>query len=242
MNDYRVIDKAAWPRRELFDFYREFADPCFNVSVALEAEALHTQAKARKESFFLLALYAILRAANAVPQIRHRVLEGDVIVEFAAIAVMTPVMTAREMFCQVWCEYAPTFPEFAAHASPMVEAAKRGEPSPMREHGEDFLCASCLPWLHFTSVTQAEHRFGQAIPILAWGKLRDGKIPVSCKFNHAFVDGLHASRFFAHMAEGFANPDSLWDPAPRPGTGGNAGRGEKKGLSSLAVPDKLNMI
>lgn len=209
MNTYRILSKETWPRWELFSFYRKFDDPCFNVSVSLDAHRLHACAKDRGESFFLLALYAILRAANAVPQIRQRVW-GDTVAEFDAIAVMTPIMTEQEMFRQIWCEYAPTFAAFAADAAPRVAAAKRDAPSPMEEHGEDFLCASCLPWLHFTSVTQAEYHFGQAIPILAWGKMHNNCVPISCKFNHAFVDGLHASRFFAHIEKSFADPDALW--------------------------------
>ena len=211
MNTYRVIDKKTWPRREMFDFYQTFANPCFNVSVSVEAENLYACAKDRKESFFLLALYAILRAANAVPQLRQRVLESGALVEFDRIAVMTPIMTGQEMFRQIWCEYAPEFAAFSADAAVKVAAAKRGAPHPMEEHGEDFLCASCLPWLHFTSVSQADFSFGQPVPILAWGKMKNGLVPVSCKFSHAFVDGLHAGRFFGNIEDGFASPDTLWE-------------------------------
>ncbi|VTN09547.1 Uncharacterised protein [Raoultella terrigena] len=51
------------------------------------------------------------------------------------------------------------------------------------------------------------------MPALTWGKLKNGVIPVAGKFNHAFVDGLHASRFFAAIESGFADPDALWRPA-----------------------------
>lgn len=210
MNTCRIIEKQGWPRTGLFDFYQQFDDPCFNISASLAGQALYDAARQRGESFFLLALYAVLRAANAVPQIRQRVIEGRII-EFERIAVMTPIMTEQELFRQIWCEYAPTFAEFAADAAPKVAGAKRNAPSPMADHGEDFLCASCLPWLHFTSVTQAEFRYGQAIPILAWGRLHNGLIPISVKFNHSFVDGLHASRFFAHIENSFTRPDTLWD-------------------------------
>ena len=209
MNAYRIIDKESWPRRELFDFYQKFDNPCFNVSVQVEAGDLYACARQRNASFFLLALYAILRAANAVPQLRQRVL-GDAIVEFERIAVMTPIMTEQQMFRQIWCEYSPDFSAFADEAAPKVASAKKGTPSPMKEHGEDFLCASCLPWLHFSAVSQAEYHFGQAIPILAWGKMKNGLIPISCKFSHAFADGLHVSRFFADIELSFANPDTLW--------------------------------
>ncbi|CAK7007279.1 MAG: Chloramphenicol acetyltransferase 2 [Desulfovibrio sp.] len=210
MNTYRVIDKTTWPRRELFEFYQGFENPCLNVSVSLEAQNLYACAKGKGESFFLLALYAILRAANAVPQVRQRVVGGEP-VEFDRIAAMTPIMTDQEMFHQAWCEYAPTYAAFAEQATPAVAAARKGAPGPLLNHGEDFLCASCLPWLHFTSVTQAEYAFGQAIPILAWGKLQNGHIPISCKFNHAFMDGLHISRFFRHIAEAFSAPETLWE-------------------------------
>lgn len=209
MNAYRIIDKETWPRRELFDFYQKFASPCFNISVQVEAGGLYSCARDRNASFFLLALYAILRAANAVPQVRQRIL-GNNIVEFERIAVMTPIMTGQELFRQIWCEYASDFSGFADEAAPKVASAKKGTPSPMEDHGEDFFCASCLPWLHFSAIAQAECHFGQAIPILAWGKMKNGLIPISCKFNHAFVDGLHASRFFANIEASFANPDTLW--------------------------------
>ena len=91
MNSYRKIDLETWPRRELFAFYRTFDAPCYNLTVKVEAEPIHTFAKARGESFFLLSLYAILRAANAVPQLRQRIIGGEVI-EFEQIAVMTPIM------------------------------------------------------------------------------------------------------------------------------------------------------
>ena len=212
MNRYRLIDKKDWPRRELFDFYQKFDNPCFNISVSLEASHLHSCAKEQKESFFLLTLYAILRAANAVPQIRQRIL-GENIVEFERIAVMTPIMTEQEMFHQIWCEYAPTYSDFMQENASKVAAAKRAEPSPMEKHGEDFLCASCLPWLHFSAISQADLHFGQSVPILAWGRMKNGLIPVSCKFTHACVDGLHASRFFADFEQSLANPETLWVPS-----------------------------
>ena len=59
-------------------------------------------------------------------------------------------------------------------------------------------------------MTHAEYYVGAAVPALTWGKLKNGIIPVAGKFNHAFVDGLHASRFFARVEEGFAEPETLW--------------------------------
>ena len=217
MNQYKEIDLETWPRRKLYEFYRKFDTPCFNITVSLNAERIHAFAKAHGKSFFLLCLYAILRAANAVPQVRQRTVDGQP-VEFTRLAVMTPIMTKSEMFQQIWCEYAPDFMAFKQSAVPLVEKAKSGEPSPMEDHGQDFFCASCLPWLHFGSITQAQYTFDQSVPILAWGKLENGKIPISVQFDHCFMDGLFVSRFFEHIRHGFEEPEALlmrnrWSPS-----------------------------
>ena len=211
MSTYHVIDKESWHRRDHFEFYRTFANPSFNLCVPVEAQRLYECAKDRQVSFFQLALYALLRAANAVPQLKQR-MQGDDIIEYDDIAVMTPVMTAQEGFRQVWCNNAADFAAFSRAATPNIEAAKTIDPAPLIVEGEHFFCASCLPWLHFSAITQAEYYTGAAVPALTWGKLKNGVIPVAGKFNHAFVDGLHASRFFAQVEAGFAEPDTLWLP------------------------------
>lgn len=208
VNPYKKIDLNSWPRRKLYEFYSAFDSPCFNITVSLDADTIYAYSKSHGESFFLLSLYAILRAANRVPQIKQRVIDG-LPVEFEQIAVMTPILTGTELFQQIWCEYAHDFHSFKAAVIPLIEEAKRGAPGPALRHGEDFLCASCLPWLHFDSITQADYEFEQSIPILAWGKLEKGKIPVSVKFNHCFIDGLFAARFFQHIQYFFSNPESL---------------------------------
>ncbi len=106
MAHYRIIDTASWPRRDHFTFYRQFANPSFNLCVPIAAQRLYECAKDRRVSFFQLALYALLRAANGVPQLRQRV-RNDEVIEYDSLAVMTPVMTVGEGFRQVWCDNAP---------------------------------------------------------------------------------------------------------------------------------------
>ena len=209
MARYKIIDMATCPRRESFEFYRTFANPSYSINVLANIAPLYRWAKERNESFFLLTLYAISRAANEVPQLRQRYVNGQVI-EYEELAVMTPIMTRNEEFRQAWCEFKPDFPQFKASAEPVIQAAKESHPGPSVDHGEDFFCASCIPWLHFAAGTQADLAFEQTTPILAWGKMKDGQVPISCRFNHYFVDGLHFSRFFNKIEEYFAQPERLY--------------------------------
>ncbi len=92
---------------------------------------------------------------------------------------MTPVMTVGEGFRQVWCDNAPEFTAFSAAATPKIVAARETSPAPLIVDGEHLICASCLPWLHFTSMTHAEYAVGAAVPALTLGKLQNGVIPVA---------------------------------------------------------------
>ncbi|MDO5581596.1 MAG: CatA-like O-acetyltransferase [Planctomycetia bacterium] len=212
MNEYTIIDMETWPRRKTFEFYRTFVNPSYNINVLYNILPLYEMAKAKEDSFFLLTLYAILRAANEVPQIRQRFVDGKV-VQYRQLAVMTPIMTRNEEFQQVWCEYEPDFIRFKEAAIPVIEAAKAGSSGPLIGHEQDYICASCVPWLHFTGSTQADLTFEQTVPILAWGKMKEGKVPINCRLNHYFVDGLHFSRFFNKMEVSFQNPESLYREA-----------------------------
>ncbi|ENR5392372.1 TPA: CatA-like O-acetyltransferase [Providencia rettgeri] len=209
MENYKVIEKKGWHRKEHFEFYSKFDNSCFNLCVPVSAQKLYEFAKDKNESFFQLALYGILHSANAIPQLKQRVINGNII-EYSSIDVMTPILTEQNGFRQILCENAAVFSDFSNQVSQKIKEVKNSSAGPLLIKDERFFCASCLPWVHFSSITHAELHFGSAVPTLTWGKLKDGVIPVACKFSHAFVDGFHAGQFFALIEEAFQNPDSLY--------------------------------
>lgn len=209
MSVYKLIDKEKWTRAEHYKFYSKFDNPCFNLCVPVKAQILFDFAKDRNESFFQLCLFAILRAANKIPELKRRTLD-DRVIEYDSINVMTPIITKDEGFKQIMCDVTSFFSDFKLQVSKKIEDVKNSKAGPMIIQHENFFCASCLPWLHFSSITHAEMYSGGAVPTLTWGKLENGIIPVACKFNHAFVDGLHASRFFKAIQDNFDKPDLLY--------------------------------
>ena len=159
---------------------------------------------------FQLALYALLRAANGVPQLRQRV-RNDEVIEYDSLAVMTPVMTVGEGFRQVWCDNAPSSPPSAPrHAEDC--RGKRDIPGAAHRRWRAFYLRqlSAMAPLHLDDPCGICRRRGG--PRAHTGKLQNGVIPVAGRFNHAFVDGLHASRFYALVEEGFNDPERLWLP------------------------------
>lgn len=210
MNSYTPIDLATWKRRKTFEYYRTFQNQLFNITLEFPAGELYRYAKRNRLSFFLLTLHAILRAIDSVPQFRQRIVAGEQVIEFRHVAALTPIMTPEEEFVMALTEYAPSFAEFREQAEAAVAAAKRGESDPSVRQRNDFICASCVPWYGFQSLTQAALTLDQSIVILAWGKLdASGNIPLALQLNHALVDGLHVGRFHRALTALLTAPASL---------------------------------
>ena len=196
MNRYREIDKNAWPRRAVFEYYRTFQNQLFNITLEVNAEPAYRMAKRTGRSFSLSMLYPLLRAVNAVPALRQRILDGERVVEFEHTAALTPILGADDTFTMALTEYADRFDAFLRQAEPAVAAAKRGEFDPAVRRRQDYFCASCVPWYGFSSLTQAALRLDQSIVSLAGGKMnRSFTIPVALQLNHALADGRHVGLF-----------------------------------------------
>ncbi|MBS1371396.1 MAG: hypothetical protein HPZ91_15735 [Lentisphaeria bacterium] len=196
MNPCHEIDKASWPRRSTFEYYRTFENQLFNITLELNVEAVYRRAKAQGRSFFLSTLYPVIRAVNAVPAMRQRILDGGRVVEFRHTAALTPILGGNDVFTMALAEYAESFDAFFAQASEAVAAAKRGEFDPAVRKRQDCFCASCVPWYGFTALNQAALTLDQSIVILAWGKMnRNFDIPLSLQLNHALVDGRQVGHF-----------------------------------------------
>lgn len=210
MNSYTSIDLATWKRRGTFEYYRTFQNQLFNITLEFPAAELYRYAKRNRISFFLLTLHAILRAVNSVPQFRQRIVDGGQVIEFEHVAALTPIMTPEEEFVMALTEYAPSFAEFRGQAEAAVAAAKRGEFDPSVRQRNDFICASCVPWYGFRSLTQAALTLDQSIVILTWGKMdASDNIPLALQLNHALVDGLHIGRFHRALTGFLTAPASL---------------------------------
>lgn len=212
MEKFRRIEIETWERRELFRFYRGFANSNYNVSVSADVSPLYHFAKKNGYSFFLLTLFAITRALNDVPEMRQRFLDDEAIAEYEFVHPSCPLSReGSDLFVQVLLPYKPTFREFRENAQPIIDAVRSGKlaEGDFRERPNLF-CASCVPWFESLGVAAADYSFNQAEQIITWFKMsEDGKMTISGRFNHSFTDGIHLGRFFNGIRENFRNPEGL---------------------------------
>lgn len=62
----RIVDRAAWPRRELFDFFSPMSQPFFSVTFRQDVTRLYQFAKENRLSFYHSLVYLCTRAVNGV--------------------------------------------------------------------------------------------------------------------------------------------------------------------------------
>lgn len=208
------LDLATWPRRELFEFYRNYDKPYFNVCLRLDVTSLLKEL--RKHPGVSVALtyhYIALKAANEIEQFRYR-LRGDRVLVHEVINGGTTLMLPNETFTLVYFDYADTFAEFIGPAQRAVEEMKNdGSFRPRHEDDARIHCTT-LPWIAFTSFSHARN-WGRedSVPKISFGKFtREGDhtlMPFSVEVHHALVDGLHVGRYVARIEEMLSQPDVL---------------------------------
>ena len=77
---YQIIDMTNDPRSRQFAYFRQMLFPFAGVTA--EVDITDFAARRQGRPFFLSLLYAVTRAANAVPQLRRRILPDGSVAEY----------------------------------------------------------------------------------------------------------------------------------------------------------------
>ena len=195
------IDLTRWKRRNHYLWFRKYARPFFSVTVDVDVTAVWNASRTRgAPSFFLSSVFHMLNAANDVEAFRLRIRPRGVW-RHDRVAVGPTIMRKDETFGFVRLEPAPTLATFAAAGKAAIaHAAARTVLAPSRQVTDDIVFHSVLPWLRFTSFTNALPGGGDSIPRVVFGRAaRQGRrmtMPVAIEVHHALVDGLDVAQFF----------------------------------------------
>ena len=197
--DFRVIDIEQDPRREQYAYFRSLANPYVGLTVNVDVTALLEWTKETHSSFFLSFLYAAVRAANSVPELRRRI-RGERVVEYANCPSSHTVALDNGAYCYCQLEVNSSLEDFLTYAAEAQRQAREHPSLDDGEDGESLLFVSCVPWLSYTSITQPVPVPADSNPRITWGKyFRQGEqtmMPVTLLAHHALVDGIHIARFY----------------------------------------------
>lgn len=215
----RILDLNDWPRRPLFELFRGYTQPDFNVTATVDVTALRALVRERQVSFMVASTYVLARAANEFTPFRWRI-RGDQVVEHDVVhPSVTDADAQGDLFHFCALPYHRSGLEFLRGAREALKVSA-GQPSVAITPGQDdLLYLSSLPWLHFTSIQHPQHLSPpDSIPRLTTGKyVEQGgrwQMPLSVQVNHALMDGLHVAQYFARVQALLDDPGLLDAPSP----------------------------
>ena len=209
----RYIDMRSWSRREHFNIYSTFDHPHFSLCANVDLTAFYPVVKQRGISFTVATVYVLARAANAIPEFRHRIRAGEV-VEHEIVHPSTTILTNQDLFSFCAIEYTKDFSLFAARAAEQIAYVQEHPTVENKPEQDDLLYMTAIPWVSFTSFMHPIHLHpADSVPRFAWGKyFEEGKclkMPLSVQGHHALMDGIHIGRFYAEVQDYLYRPDSV---------------------------------
>jgi chloramphenicol O-acetyltransferase type A len=206
----RKIDLRTWSRREHFEFFNTFNHPHFNLCANVDLTKFRPYVKEHGFSLTTAIIYVISSAANAIPEFRLRMRDGE-IVEHEVVSPSVTILVDNDLFSFCTIDYNPDFAEFASRAARRIAAVKDHPTLKDPPGRDDLLYMTAMPWVSFTSVTHPMRLHpADSIPRFAWGKyFEEGgilKMPLSAQGHHALMDGIHMGKFYLEVQEYLYHP------------------------------------
>ena len=205
-----IVDIDTWERRDNYNFFRGFVNSWYSVTTEIDCTEASATARASGHSFFLYYLYAVVRSANEVPELRYRTDKDGKVIFHDEVDIISPIAVPGKTFYTVRIPYHEDFKSFYDEAYSLItNIPEDGDPYGVEKvlgaQGDyDIVHLSAVPKMFFTSTT---YTLAEACsyPLMTSGKAvsREGRLvfPLSIYVNHAFVDGSHLSSFFQKIEE-----------------------------------------
>lgn len=211
----QLLDIEHWHRREVFNLFREYDNPFFNVAANVDVTALLKLTRDKTSVPFALAYHFLsLKAANEIESFRYR-LRGDQVIVHERIHGASTLLLDNQSFKFYHFAFDEDFQQFQIGAKAALARARATADSldnqPARD---DLIYYSVLPWISFTSFSHARKWDRQeSIPKIVFGKYFSAGeavlMPLSVEVHHALMDGLHVGQYFEKVQEYFSAPQGL---------------------------------
>lgn len=199
----QLLNIQNWNRKAHFEFFKQFEEPFFGITVELDCKPTYEKAKASGSSFFLSYLHHSLKAANQTEPFRYRILDNQVWI-YDTIHASPTINRTDGSFGFSYMDYKENFNDFAIGAEAEIQRVRNTPGLEPATSGENVIHFSSLPWLSFTSISHARSfSFNDSIPKIAFGKARESQgrmmMPVSVHVHHALMDGFHVAEMLGRL-------------------------------------------
>lgn len=204
------LDIEKWVRKSQFEFFKNFEEPFFGVTVNIDCTEAYKICKSNGYSFFLYYLHKSLQAANQIEEFKYR-LKGEKVMVYGDVHASATINRPDGTYGFSYIDYRENFDEFIVVAKKEIDRIRSSTGLVPAISGENVIHYSSLPWLKFTGLSHARSfSFKDSCPKISFGKMDDVKgrkeMPVSIHAHHALMDGIHVGQYVDLFQELLNNP------------------------------------
>lgn len=196
----KYLDINSWNRKQHFEHFNSLEDPYFGVTAKVNVSKAYQKAKEDNIPFFVVYLYACMKAVNAVENFKYRITEDCKIVIHDLIHASATIMRNDKTFGFSFIHFSDDFSEFHQNFIKEKERILNSTELFPPINSDNCVYCSALPWVNFTGHKEPKNSVNDSVTKFAFGKFKKEEnklqMPVSITVNHALIDGFHVGQFF----------------------------------------------
>jgi chloramphenicol O-acetyltransferase type A len=197
------IDLATYKRRGMLAAFKDRDIPFFSTSSHVDITNLKKFADKHGCGFFLSISFLITKSVNFVPELRQRIIDGDLF-EFSRVDPGYTVLLEDETFSFCDSRYFDSFDDYRKYSAAKIKEVKECPDQNFGEKHHMFFITN-IPWFSFTSLVHPYDKKYGYIPVVAIGKyfLQGNRllVPIGIQVNHGLVDGIHVGKFYQQLSD-----------------------------------------
>lgn len=203
------IDIATYKRRGMLCAFKDRDIPFFSTTSHVDITNLKKFVDSHKSGFFLAISFLITKSVNLIPELRHRIIDGELF-EFSRVDPGYTVLLDDETFSFCDSNYVDSFKEYSELSAAKIKEVKDCPDHGFEEKHHMFFITN-IPWFSFTSIVHPYDKKYGYIPVIAIGKyFKDGDkllVPIGIQVHHGLVDGIHVGKFYQSLSNMCCNPE-----------------------------------
>ncbi len=198
----KKININTWYRQHQFNFFKDFDEPFWGVTIEVDCTIAYESAKVKDRSFYLSYLHKSMLAVNAIEAFRYR-MEGEDVFLYDTVGASATVIRENGTFGFSYVDFHEKYDDFAEVANKEFERVRNNNDLIPGSASANVVHYSSLPWIKFTGLSHArDFKRQDTAPKISFGKMTESEgkkiMPVSIHVHHALVDGLHVGQ---HLEE-----------------------------------------
>ena len=198
----RKININDWNRKDHYHFFSNLDNPFLGITANVNITKGYQKAKKNNISLYAYYLHQSMRAINAVPEFKLRIIDGEVY-EFDTIHAGGTILREDKTFGFILTHFTENFEIFNENLQ--KEIAEVHQTTGLRLNNDDIshdlVRQTTIPWISFSQVLHPTNfKNGDSVPRIAYGKIFElnGEkfLPVNIEAHHGLVDGYHIGQYF----------------------------------------------